>query len=169
MLLLYPQTDWSKRAVKFIYIPLCFYFIAHPCAIRSSSISIYIPLCFYFIGEKVEIRKLLNPFTFHYASTLSAVIWASAGKVSEFTFHYASTLSMALGTPFGYFAVFTFHYASTLSFLPAPVCSVSLHLHSTMLLLYPDRTTTVRPWFAFTFHYASTLSAFLKKNPGLKY
>ena len=78
----------------------------------------------------------------------------------RFTFHYASTLSRARasgGTPVD---TFTFHYASTLSmFLPGLVC-LNRHLHSTMLLLYPDlrqnrKTVCIR----FTFHYASTLSS----------
>ena len=129
-------------------------------------------------------KKIIRPpaFTFHYASTLSqslsdedrrllnlhstmlllypAVIWASAGKVSEFTFHYASTLSsesdsslsasMPIYIPLCFYFIqdepsrratsdrFTFHYASTLSSSKGWESVCPANLHSTMLLLYPQ-------------------------------
>ena len=54
--------------------------------------------------------------------------------------------------------VFTFHYASTLSLTIFRHREQTLHLHSTMLLLYQRRTVSDHIWPLFTFHYASTLS-----------
>ena len=54
--------------------------------------------------------------------------------------------------------VFTFHYASTLSPLHKNAKTCMLHLHSIMLLLYPNKLVSLSSSHAFTFHYASTLS-----------
>ena len=130
-----------------------------------SKILIYIPLCFYFICFRLAV--LLTFFLYLHSTML--LLYPDRdidlGIHHRFTFHYASTLSRARasgGTPVD---TFTFHYASTLSmFLPGLVC-LNRHLHSTMLLLYPDlrqnrKTVCIR----FTFHYASTLSPRLLLN-----
>ena len=53
---------------------------------------------------------------------------------------------------------FTFHYASTLSLYDFRDSHRCVHLHSTMLLLYPVQERTYSKSDTFTFHYASTLS-----------
>ena len=104
-------------------------------------------------------RSLAHPlFTFHYASTLSDTHtkqrgvyiiyiplcfyfiyhwWARRTCRSKFTFHYASTLSAFASSWLGHLSWFTFHYASTLSHGFVKLVLFVLHLHSTMLLLYP--------------------------------
>ena len=76
---------------------------------------IYIPLCFYFIMCMRYDKEVSIIFTFHYASTLSRDLGGFNRINLSFTFHYASTLSM------------------THQFRSLP----QIHLHSTMLLLYP--------------------------------
>ena len=102
----------------------------------------------------------LSPvFTFHYASTLSSGSRRYPDSKNSFTFHYASTLSVA------YFAdaYLKIHLHSTMLLLyPSPFdlprSNVS-NLHSTMLLLYHKIQPKNRlPSVVFTFHYASTLS-----------
>ena len=78
-----------------IYIPLCFYFIRVYYGFKSINYSnlhstmlllylsvrkipcflliIYIPLCFYFISTLFLLVNVFVQFTFHYASTLSAL------------------------------------------------------------------------------------------------
>ena len=75
-----------------------------------------------------------------------------------FTFHYASTLSPCFFICCNYYIIFTFHYASTLSSRDIPKRLQYSHLHSTMLLLYPNFIRISLCSFQFTFHYASTLS-----------
>ena len=180
MLLLYlmrvqDQTDRKRH----IYIPLCFYFIHW--RIRESTceshlhstmlllypklrvfvvhpIIIYIPLCFYFILYTHISWRSPRIFTFHYASTLSTQSTRTPRRLIGFTFHYASTLSLVASTWRLASSAFTFHYASTLSNQRYTHCMSFLHLHSTMLLLYPWSQPPRLPGKGFTFHYASTLS-----------
>ena len=71
MLLLYRRSGRTGCCIRFIYIPLCFYFIcASICSVRRR-LCIYIPLCFYFILPASSIPPESHQFTFHYASTLS--------------------------------------------------------------------------------------------------
>ena len=86
--------------------------------------------------QVLPIKNFLNSvFTFHYASTLSHIIYLPF-NFFVFTFHYASTLSLQKGVRGTKYSVFTFHYASTLSACPAPCTRLCADLHSTMLLLY---------------------------------
>ena len=137
MLLLYPGRCGRYCVCCVIYIPLCFYFIIRRMECITIIVLIYIPLCFYFICIPGNGKPDDYTFTFHYASTLSSALNDSRLPPSKFTFHYASTLSdRALSS--AYIAkTFTFHYASTLSEEPERVGRSVLHLHSTMLLLYP--------------------------------
>ena len=105
--------------------------------------NIYIPLCFYFIGNPRQLISISALFTFHYASTLSNSEYDIPHRIAKFTFHYASTLSR--------------HIISSFDEI--------LHLHSTMLLLYPSGFVTVAAdQNLFTFHYASTLSTNLSAS-----
>ena len=70
MLLLYQVTMEEKVTKLFLYIPLCFYYIA---------------------GTEREMQVALN-FTFHYASTISRICDIPASGIYYFTFHYASTI-----------------------------------------------------------------------------
>ena len=71
MLLLYRRSGRTGCCIRFIYIPLCFYFISR------------------FAGNS----DAGDTFTFHYASTLSFNVYPISGDLAIFTFHYASTLS----------------------------------------------------------------------------
>ena len=99
-------------------------------------IYIYIPLCFYFIAYRMTISKWIFTFTFHYASTLSTMTPANLGVDIRFTFHYASTLSVRLHDKGGAWK----HLHSTMLLLyrqhPPEIVHRIDHLHSTMLLLY---------------------------------
>ena len=65
------DNNCNRCKEKYIYIPLCFYFILRRIAAKDIDTCIYIPLCFYFIGGKQESASKNTQFTFHYASTLS--------------------------------------------------------------------------------------------------
>ena len=66
--------------------------------LREEQKFIYIPLCFYFIDNSHDAGLYNALFTFHYASTLSIQsIWKRYWS-GLFTFHYASTLSIANAT-----------------------------------------------------------------------
>ena len=71
----------GTSAWRFIYIPLCFYFITPVLARWHTLFSIYIPLCFYFIHAQLRRAFLSMKFTFHYASTLSAESIRQVGAV----------------------------------------------------------------------------------------
>ena len=158
-----------------------------PSCTFNSDFYIYIPLCFYFIQNRRSSTDVRFKFTFHYASTLSAsrlfllppfgiiyiplcfyfILWTLLRKAgfSTFTFHYASTLSNSEYDIPHRIAKFTFHYASTLSRHIISSFDEILHLHSTMLLLYPSGFVTVAAdQNLFTFHYASTLSTNLSAS-----
>ena len=103
---------------------------------------IYIPLCFYFIGHRPH---------------------PGADNGAQFTFHYASTLSREMVCGDGCISIYI------------PLCCYfiefgqwleqeGLHLHSTMLLLYPGDWTRSWDRAPFTFHYASTLSVFWRPD-----
>ena len=182
MLLLYPITYNLFAIWRYIYIPLCFYFISrahHPpwalCRFTfhyASTLSI--PLSTY--------SRRWSAFTFHYASTLSVGQGLDLCRDTIFTFHYASTLSWSPSLVSVETVKFTFHYASTLSvsscmsyesfcFIYIPLCFYFIidrqtakklreqDLHSTMLLLYHNPHAFTKSFLEqFTFHYASTLS-----------
>ena len=163
MLLLYPDPPGSPWASYFIYIPLCFYFIKEHLYIRrgkniftfhyASTLSkhqifpdwkentIYIPLCFYFISALHRPRS--QRFSIYIPLCFYFIVSIRNGDVIGyiFTFHYASTLSNSLVGNSALLTLFTFHYASTLSGpIHAEKSQQEIHLHSTMLLLYPAGT-----------------------------
>ena len=121
MLLLYPGRSGHAR------LPLSFTF--H----YASTLS---------ISGEIPTRQCLL-FTFHYASTLSVQESVIACPTFQFTFHYASTLSCFVISQRPFIRSFTFHYASTLSTKHFLKTGQILHLHSTMLLLYPLSRITV--------------------------
>ena len=111
-----------------------------------------------------NVTHVLDLFTFHYASTLSAVADAYGAVVLIyiplcFYFipiqcnfrigikHLHSTMLLLYRTCRGSNQErdlpFTFHYASTLSSSWNLLCTALRHLHSTMLLLYP----TMKPFY----------------------
>ena len=123
-----------------IYIPLCFYSILTACCfnfIPHSHLHSTMLLLYPLLSDRN--KAFISSFTFHYASTLSQTAEQISLKVSKFTFHYASTLSL----------------------LMALSCALVIHLHSTMLLLYPVslscpyfldyRTTFCLPSFPYLF------------------
>ena len=120
--------------------------------LHSTMLLLYLTVSFIFKPSNIL-------FTFHYASTLSIEILSSPAIMNnlhstmlllypqvqsvlripckKFTFHYASTLSYPDRAYRGWQIPFTFHYASTLSEALYIYRIGVLHLHSTMLLLYP--------------------------------
>ena len=143
--------------IKYIYIPLCFYFInigtagsfydiiftfhyastlSETADCRGVCSLIYIPLCFYFILMPVGHWSVYSPFTFHYASTLSSGYWPYSTAITKFTFHYASTLSQADRS------------AHVLIKIYIPLCFYFIVWEA----------VSQPPPSKFTFHYASTLS-----------
>ena len=136
MLLLYPSCTHCMPLGRFIYIPLCFYFIGGAYASETQDDKFTFHYASTLSIRNDNILYQLDAFTFHYASTLSRN--GGAGPVDGiiFTFHYASTLSIRkiLAATTG--IAFTFHYASTLSKHRPPEQMQGPHLHSTMLLLY---------------------------------
>ena len=157
MLLLYPATEQLTRLKQLIYIPLCFYFIQSNESwqpVRTSNLHstmlllyrrsgnrpvlgntdlhstmlllyplrgheprqpavIYIPLCFYFITCLQPMREIYGSFTFHYASTLSQ------REAKEAVFEQI-------------YIPLCFYFIHKAQKHPG----ASVHLHSTMLLLY---------------------------------
>ena len=121
MLLLYPFVSASTvpETINLHSIMLLLY-LFNPIT-SNIQIYIYIPLCFYFIAWRVCYRRLsVSKFTFHYASTLSAIqaqrekkaihlhsimlllyqdCCCQTQRAIEFTFHYASTLSTSKWRP----------------------------------------------------------------------
>ena len=138
MLLLYLRMDsGDPQLFVDLHSTMLLLYPNTPYADMSRLLPIYIPLCFYFIID------------------------ACVGFFTRliFTFHYASTLSHTGGRWFWVHYLFTFHYASTLSLQNITQSLGFYHLHSTMLLLYPNEYSIVPvSWYGFTFHYASTLS-----------
>ena len=125
MLLLYRLSASTVRtSLSNLHSTMLLLYPDHPpCAPRFDLI--YIPLCFYFIRTVYLRTAQCNTFTFHYASTLSCTPLSVCITNVKFTFHYASTLSDGRR--------FRFYHQS-------------LHLHSTMLLLYLHRTLMWRLW-----------------------
>ena len=169
MLLLYPVTVTGYTALSvFIYIPLCFYFIdlSEPHSLHHCDI--YIPLCFYFIFPSlVEIcflvfiyiplcfyfiifafRKyddwlvIYIPLCFYFIIGGHAFVWVTSFIYIPLCFYF---IHMSIGHRTGY-CEFTFHYASTLSALSALKNILINHLHSTMLLLYPNLDHDGNAW-----------------------
>ena len=71
MLLLYPLCGLSIFITTFIYIPLCFYFIAF-FALLSSMLDTYLHSTMLLLYRVSPLKPTPEPlFTFHYASTLS--------------------------------------------------------------------------------------------------
>ena len=99
-----------------IYIPLCFYFIVSKWNNSVSQFSIYIPLCFYFIASFRRIQCLMYliyiPLCFYF-------IWFG-------TYLYSAPYSIYIPLCF-YFIAYWHRHRSR----------IYIHLHSTMLLLYP--------------------------------
>ncbi len=147
MLLLYPVTVTGYTALSvFIYIPLCFYFIdlSEPHSLHHCDI--YIPLCFYFIFPSlVEICFLVFiyiPLCFYFIIGGHAFVWVTSFIYIPLCFYF---IHMSIVHRTGY-CEFTFHYASTLSALSALKNILINHLHSTMLLLYPNLDHDGNAW-----------------------
>ena len=161
MLLLYHHLRYFDNLTCPIYIPLCFYFIC--CSDRQSSILlyIYIPLCFYFIWEiiltlisiiylhstmlllylslQLPLLSLLNIFTFHYASTLSAV---ADDILKEVLYLHSTMLLLYLTRELKMSIHQKIYIPLCFYFIPVSVTDTSdtlSDLHSTMLLLYRNR------------------------------
>ena len=167
MLLLYLRSHGccSERILYLHSTMLLLYPLS--CIIICDANIIYIPLCFYFISSSIAAQICASAsFTFHYASTLSKESWTW----SHSAYNLHSTMLLLYRARIVVYVwcsiVFTFHYASTLSHLTAitsflfmpiyiPLCFyfirccfrywflLKLHLHSTMLLLYPVRVIIV--------------------------
>ena len=123
---------------------------------------IYIPLCFYFITRLERNKHKQNKFTFHYASTLSSgncsSYWSKQLIYIPLCFYFIRrVIYLDVRWPIIYIPLcfyfinkaalykdrscpFTFHYASTLSMMRPDLVWTDTHLHSTMLLLYRNRT-----------------------------
>ena len=158
MLLLYRKDTCQPFSFFFIYIPLCFYFIAdhfstprtdssftfHYASTLSRSgipkatgLLIYIPLCFYFIRPE-SMERLLQPgiyipLCFYFIRRFAVVNNRTGFIYIPLCFYFITFRPSSLRLA----SKFTFHYASTLS-VKTRSGNVGL--------------------FVFTFHYASTLS-----------
>ena len=143
----------------FIYIPLCFYFIAAAAALAAAIVAylhstmlllyqlsvrqvlhsswIYIPLCFYFIGWSGSIfsaqRLIYIPLCFYFISRKPVSRRRKINIYIPLCFYFIVDVI----TAFNWLNLFTFHYASTLSRLEPFQLGILDDLHSTMLLLYP--------------------------------
>ena len=159
MLLLYPVRVLWFVMLSFIYIPLCFYFIAGQSSTGSWIRCIYIPLCFYFILRPHPRTAGSIPYLH---STMLLLYLGRKTCVSCIASNLHSTMLL----------LYQYAIMSTVALL--------LYLHSTMLLLYRVHGSQSRSWliiyiplcfyfitchllhpvqsFQFTFHYASTLS-----------
>ena len=102
---------------------------------NSLALTIYIPLCFYFIRRWDWYRGLV---LYNLHSTMLLLYpggQGSAATVTVFTFHYASTLSAVDPFPVNPFFIYIplcFYFIR----VPLRSLGILLHLHSTMLLLY---------------------------------
>ena len=119
MLLLYHNLYGSIVLDEIIYIPLCFYFI-QPCQVhRRRRVLIYIPLCFYFIG-----RHRID-------------------DVCRFFIYIPLCFYFILGQPLFSFDEFIIYIPLCFYFIEVvlrPACLRRSNLHSTMLLLYLQRS-----------------------------
>ena len=114
MLLLYLRSCSGHLFIRWIYIPLCFYFIPegqqdildkplftfHYASTLSRAVrdhphnsTIYIPLCFYFIGDGADVRLLLLPiyiplcFYFISVSPTSLAIFLNLHSIMLLLYH----------------------------------------------------------------------------------
>ena len=182
MLLLYPVNSLVRGSfLFFIYIPLCFYFIAESTkgsqGERDHLHSIMLLL--YLIADLCMTN--LNVSTFHYASTLSRQVIFS--KVLIIYLHsimlllyrewgltdtqyvcdlHSIMLLLYPGYPLArllFVSPSTFHYASTLSNLvwTGHICRSRIYIPLCFYFIFPAHTGW-SPACPSTFHYASTLS-----------
>ena len=152
--------DGMSMSVR-IYIPLCFYFIVPGCLLPPPGSGIYIPLCFYFISACLLSYPYRPQFTFHYASTLSELVCISehTGAIIYIPLCFYFIQEEEIGTAEE--SIFTFHYASTLSVQVVSTVIESIHLHSTMLLLYRG---SLRRRISFTSIYIPLCFYFITKR-----
>ena len=135
-------STWMTDGYR-IYIPLCFYFIPRP---DSSKI----PRCPYLHSTMLLLYHYicdncgayLDPFTFHYASTLSRLGWLW-GVRSERIYiplcFYFIKVSLSSGR-----RKRSIYIPLCFYFIPCPFCGGEAYisnLHSTMLLLYLQSNT----------------------------
>ena len=136
MLLLYQTKRLQKPKERFIYIPLCFYFIGmHACEypldclftfhyastlstrtlVSPQTRSIYIPLCFYFIRmafiDSIALSIIYIPLCFYFICLRWNRIYISLLIYIPLCFYFIQSVPGRLHS----LRSFTFHYASTLS------------------------------------------------------
>ena len=141
-----------------IYIPLCFYFIVTRFSVSDGS---YI-FTFHYASTLSEIRETREKMLKDLHSTMLLLYRSPCRTGSILHFYLHSTMLLLYlnrnGCNDPFWSEFTFHYASTLSYsahssnllikIYIPLCfyfittkraqaSMDMHLHSTMLLLYP--------------------------------
>ena len=109
----------------------------------SPVIEIYIPLCLYFIADLLHRICIWCQFTFHYASTLSTLMCTVSGGIVYL--HSTMLLLYRLNR----------HHIKEVIIIYIPLCFYFIalprsyrhrdhpNLHSTMLLLYHDRTAVL--------------------------
>ena len=163
MLLLYPE---SVRVIDHdgidIYIPLCFYFIASRSGWFPQRYSIYIPLCFYFIRpvhtkeaqEKVHLHSTMLllyprktnpdkpckiliyiPLCFYFIAGVNDLINSGINIYIPLCFYFIPVSSSSIQHSKHIYIPLCFYFIQPLQPLPR---STDTHLHSTMLLLYPN-------------------------------
>ena len=93
MFLLFLESSQSKRFVKFIYIPICFY---------------------YFLPVFLSIQEW-DKFTFQYVSIISEQTRKLNTEHFLFTFQYVSIISIGTEKDWDAFKQFTFQYVSIIS------------------------------------------------------
>ena len=136
MLLLYLPPAGGRETCIYIYIPLCFYFIRAPVPGNLQMELIYIPLCFYFITKAAAYFPSFTAFTFHYASTLSAIPGIPSVTFPDL---HSTMLLLYLSVPLSLTVSFLIYIPLCFYFIygfQSDGNTPYFYLHSTMLLLY---------------------------------
>ena len=115
MFLLFLESSQSKRFVKFIYIPICFYYFL-PVFL---SIQEWDKFTFQYVSIISEQTRKLNTehflFTFQYVSIISIGTEKDWDAFKQFTFQYVSIISLGKTVTNVSPAAFTFQYVSIIS------------------------------------------------------
>ena len=158
----------DQEVKKYIYIPLCFYFIDQQRTTTDRICFIYIPLCFYFIYNIKEFRTSVFAFTFHYASTLSH----HRPSMNDFVHTHLHSTMLLLYPLFFMTAYYTgeiyiplcFYFIESLRDVAAYPVQIYIPLCFYFIVDNPEDKR--RNYNGFTFHYASTLSRIWSKRTG---
>ena len=146
--------------VKYLHSTMLLLYLAWQTMSRLLIRFIYIPLCFYFILTGWSPSAFRLPFTFHYASTLSP-----CSKCSVYHLLYLHSTMLLLYRVLGWgLRKQELDLHSTMLLLYLPLSEVLLPCMSTFTFHYASTLSRRKrscgiELLSFTFHYASTLSS----------